>query len=218
MAAEIELKLAVPDAALAPLATWLDANAEPQGGATLLNVYLDTPERDLARQRAALRLRRKGSQWLQTLKTAGRSVDGLATREEYETPVDGEAIELARFPADARARLAPLAARLGPVFRTDFDRRTWIVHADGGDIEVALDVGMITAPASQAAERIQELELEWLGGDQIDQVGPTDDQIAAALRAFAHRLQAVAVLAPSDASKAARGYRLAAGGQPPGHA
>lgn len=210
MAAEIELKLVVPDAALAPLAAWLDANAQAQGGATLLNVYLDTPERDLASQRAALRLRRKGSQWLQTLKTAGHSVDGLATREEYENPVDGEALDLARFPADAQAQLAPLAARLGPVFRTDFERRTWLVQTGGGSIEVALDIGMITAPATQAAERIQELELEWLPGDS-DMAGGAGDA-ADALRAFAHRLQAVATLAPSDASKAARGYRLASGG------
>lgn len=201
MAQEIELKLAVPDDALAQLAAWLDANGEPQGESTLLNIYLDTPARDLARARAALRLRRKGAQWLQTLKTAGNCQSGLATRHEWETEVAGEAIELQRFPAEARTLLTPLADRLAPVFRTDFVRRTWLIRQDGEQIEAALDTGTITAPASAAQERIQELELEWLSGD--------DTHAADALRALAARLQAVAALTPSDLSKAARGYRLA---------
>jgi hypothetical protein len=111
MPREIELKLAVPDAALAAVAAWLDANGEARGETTLLNVYLDTPARDLARQRAALRLRQKGdqkgSQWLQTLKTAGSSQGGMASRNEWECDVAGEAIELSRFPDEARAVLEP---------------------------------------------------------------------------------------------------------------
>ncbi|MFJ4292536.1 CYTH domain-containing protein [Cupriavidus sp. NPDC089707] len=201
MPQEIELKLAVPDAALAPLAAWLDANGQPQGEATLLNVYLDTPAHDLAQARAALRLRRKGAQWLQTLKTAGSSQGGLATRHEWETEIAGEAIELQTFPAEAQTVLAPLVGKLAPVFRTDFIRRTWIVTQDGARIEAALDSGTITARGSTAQERIQELELEWLDGDAAN--------AADALRAFAARLAAVATLAPLDLSKAARGYRLA---------
>ncbi|CAG9183183.1 CYTH domain-containing protein [Cupriavidus pinatubonensis] len=201
MAQEIELKLAVPDDALAQLAAWLDANGESKGEVTLLNVYLDTPERDLARARAALRLRRKGAQWLQTLKTAGQSQGGLASRHEWETEVDGEAIELQTLPDEARALLAPLADRLAPVFRTDFVRRLWIVQHDGARIEAGLDCGTITAPATQAQERIQELELEWLSGDE--------NRAADVLHGLGARLQAVAPLTPSDLSKAARGYRLA---------
>jgi len=218
MPREIELKLAVPDAALAAVAAWLDANGEARGETTLLNVYLDTPARDLARQRAALRLRQKGdqkgdqkgSQWLQTLKTAGSSQGGMASRNEWECDVAGEAIELSRFPDEARAVLAPLADHLAPVFRTDFVRRTWIVMQDGARIEAALDTGKITAPGQAQVETIQELELEWLPGD--DNGGADDSQLAeAALRAFAARLSHVAPLTPSDLSKAARGYRLTGG-------
>ena len=203
MGIEIELKLAVPDAALAAVAAWLDANGEPRGGLTLLNVYLDTPTRDLAQARAALRLRRKGEQWLQTLKTAGHSAAGLAARHEWETPVAGEAIDLSCFPDDARALLAPLADRLALVFRTDFARRTWIVEQDGERIEAALDTGAISAPGTSRTERIQELELEWLPRDGAD-----ERHVEAALRAFALRLAHIAPLTPSDLSKAARGYRL----------
>lgn len=210
MPREIELKLAVPDAALAAVAAWLDAHGEARGETTLLNVYLDTPGRDLARQRAALRLRQKGSQWLQTLKTAGSSQGGLASRNEWECEVAGEAIELSRFPDDARAVLAPLAGHLAPVFRTDFVRRTWIITQDGARIEAALDTGTITAPGQAQVETIQELELEWLPGED-DDGGDDSHRAEAALRAFAARLAHVAPLTPSDLSKAARGYRLTGG-------
>nr|WP_315596844.1 CYTH domain-containing protein [uncultured Cupriavidus sp.] len=207
MAKEIELKLAVPDAALAAVAAWLDANGEARGETTLLNVYLDTPARDLAQARAALRLRKRGAQWLQTLKTAGKSAGGLAARHEWETEVAGEAIELKRFADDARAVLAPLADRLGPVFRTDFVRRTWIVEQDGETIEAALDIGTISAPGTSMTERIQELELEWLPHEGTNE-GASEAVAEAALRAFGKRIAHVAPLTPSDLSKAARGYRL----------
>ncbi|WP_423192478.1 CYTH domain-containing protein [Cupriavidus sp. H18C2] len=203
MAKEIELKLAVPDAALAAVAAWLDAHGATRGETTLLNIYLDTPARDLAAASSALRLRQRGNQWLQTLKTAGRSAGGLAARHEWEVEVAGEAIELDRFDADARAVLAPLADRLAPVFRTDFVRRTWIVEQDGERIEAALDTGTIRAPGTARTERIQELELEWLPGSHADEA-----VAEAALRAFAARIGHVAPLQPSDLSKAARGYRL----------
>lgn len=203
MAREIELKLAIPDAALAAVAAWLDANGQARGEVTMLNVYLDTPARDLARARAALRLRKKDAQWLQTLKTAGKSAGGLAVRHEWETEIAGEAIELARFDDEARTVLTPLADRLGPVFRTDFVRRTWIVEQDGERIEAAIDTGTISAPGAARTEPIQELELEWLPREGAD-----ESHAEAALRAFGKRIAHVAPLTPIDLSKAARGYRL----------
>ncbi len=221
MAQEIELKLAVPDAAAAAaLVAWLDANAQAVGESHLLNVYFDTPAHELAQARAALRLRRDGKRWLQTLKTAGRSEAGLATRNEWETEVAGEALEPAKLDDEARALLEPLLGRLRPVFRTDFVRRTWrlrcpLIAADQApgqaqaeaEIEAALDAGVIAAVAqdgstlTSAREAIDELELEWLSGDP--------SCAAATLRALGERLGAVAALAPSDKSKAARGYALA---------
>ena len=217
MAQEIELKLAVPDAAAAAaLVAWLDANARSVGESHLLNIYFDTPAHELAQARAALRLRRDGARWLQTLKTAGRSEAGLATRSEWETEVAGEALEPARLPAEARALLDPLAGRLQPVFRTDFVRRTWRLRcplAGSGErqgeaeIEAALDAGEIAAVTqhgstpTSARETIHELELEWLSGDP--------SYATATLRALGERLRTVAALTPSDRSKAARGYALA---------
>ena len=203
MAREIELKLAVPDPALAAVAHWLDQQGEARGEVTMLNVYLDTPARDLARARAALRLRRKDAQWLQTLKTVDAGADstgGLAARHEWETAVAGEAIEPACFPEAARVVIEPLLDRLVPVFRTDFVRRTWLVEQDGARIEAALDTGAISVPGTGRTERIQEVEFEFLSGDEA--------RAETALRALGARLCAEVALAPLDLSKAARGYRL----------
>lgn len=214
MAKEIELKLAIPDARSAhAVAQWLDQQGQACGAFELANLYFDTPAGELARARAALRLRRHGEQWLQTLKTAGRSEAGLAVRDEWETPVDGEALQPQRLPQDAQALLSPLLPRLVPVFRTDFHRRVWRIRRGGGEIEAALDQGSIVAAAQFAgpegndsgnnarSETIDELELEWIG-DDATAAGP-------ALRALAAELAQVAALIPSDRSKAARGYRLA---------
>ncbi|MFP3449254.1 inorganic triphosphatase, partial [Pseudomonas sp. SIMBA_067] len=49
----------------------------------LMNQYFDTPERDLAQAKVALRLRKDGDDIIQTLKTRGQSVAGLSERNEY---------------------------------------------------------------------------------------------------------------------------------------
>ena len=50
----------------------------------LFNQYFDTPSRDLAAAKVALRLRRDGEQFIQTLKTRGQSVAGLSERNEWD--------------------------------------------------------------------------------------------------------------------------------------
>ena len=239
MAQEIELKLAVPDAAAAAaLVAWLDANARAVGESHLLNVYFDTPAHELAQARAALRLRRDGTRWLQTLKTAGRSEAGLATRNEWESEVAGEALEPERLETEARTLLEPLLGRLQPVFRTDFVRRTWrlrcpLTGADGtqagtgieAEIEAALDAGEIaavaqdgTTPASASASASASAAAsasasaaarETIHELELEWLSGDPSQAAATLRALGERLGAVAALTPSDRSKAARGYALA---------
>jgi hypothetical protein len=202
MGIEIELKLAVPDAALAAVAAWLDANRQPRGELTLLNVYLDTPAGSGAGPRGTAPAQEGRA-------VAANAEDRRPQRCRPGCPPRmgnasrGRGHRLSCFPDDARAVLAPLADRLAPVFRTDFARRTWIVEQDGERIEAALDTGAISAPGTSRTERIQELELEWLPRDGAD-----ERHVEAALRAFALRLAHIAPLTPSDLSKAARGYRL----------
>ncbi|CAJ0720772.1 Inorganic triphosphatase [Ralstonia edaphis] len=219
MAREIELKLAVSAGTHDALVGWLDANARAAGSVELANVYYDTPDQALARSRAALRVRRQGSQWLQTLKTAAVSTSGLSARHEWEVPLQNDALSVDAFVANNAAEAAdyvrPHAAALAPLFRTDFTRRLWHVAADGGEIEIALDAGAILIPGTQAREPIDELELEWkpAAGSTL-----TEDAIAERLHAWTQKLRAaVAGLTPLDISKAQRGYQLrakATGAQP----
>ncbi|AMP36511.1 CYTH domain-containing protein [Ralstonia solanacearum] len=216
MAREIELKLAVPAGTHDALAGWLDAHALPAGAVALANVYYDTPEQTLASRRAALRVRRHGDQWLQTLKTAGDSGRGehagLSARHEWEVPLNSDALSVEAFDARDAAEAAdfvrPHADRLVPLFRTDFTRRLWHAAADGGEIEIALDAGAILVPGTDAREAIDELEVEWkpAAGCTLD-----ESAIAERLRAWTQTLRtAVPGLAPLDASKALRGYLLRA--------
>ena len=218
MAREIELKLAVSAGAHDALVGWLDANAQAAGSVELANVYYDTRDQALARNRAALRVRSQGSQWLQTLKTAAVSTSGLSARNEWEVPLQNDALSVDAFVANNAAEAAdyvrPHAAPLAPLFHTDFTRRLWHVGAEGGEIEIALDAGAILIPGTQAREPIDELELEWKPA-----TGSTlsEDAIAVRLHGWTQTLRdAVPDLAPLDISKAQRGYQLranAAGGQ-----
>lgn len=212
MAREIELKLAVPAGAHDALVGWLDTHAQAAGSVELANVYYDTPDQVLARNRAALRVRLHGSQWLQTLKTAAVSTAGLSARHEWEVPLQSDALSVDAFVAHNAAEAAdyvrPHADHLAPLFRTDFKRRLWHVAADGGDIEIALDAGAILIPGTNAREPIDELELEWkpAAGSTL-----SEDAIAQRLHAWTQTLRAaVPGLAPLDISKAQRGYQLRA--------
>lgn len=173
----------------------------------LLNTYFDTPDLALKARRIAVRERRLGDQTLLTVKTAGRSVRGLTQRSEWEAPTQPGQPDFAALVDDTALAtdLAALAPRLRPVFRTDFQRRRWVLPHAGARIEVALDEGLISSGHSAAtpdgtrAEPILELELELLDGP------------AEALLSLAAALQAgdePAWLHPFDRSKAQRGLAL----------
>ena len=198
---ETELKLSlcasdVPALLAQPLLT------TPAKVQRLLNTYFDTPALDLKQRRMAVRERLAGEQWLLTVKTAGQSNNGLSRRQEWEAPTTPGALDFAALVDDAElaATLMALRADLKPLFRTDFERHSWVVTHAGASIEVALDQGHITVPGTALSEDILELELELLSGPD------------AALHALAQALREtpseVIALTPSDTSKAQRGMAL----------
>ena len=63
----------------------------------LNNQYFDTPDCRLAHSAVALRIRQDGQQLIQTLKTRGQSVAGLAARNEWEWPLTSEQLDLTRL-------------------------------------------------------------------------------------------------------------------------
>ena len=201
MSTETELKLN-PDAQDLPTLLAHPLLAPPAKVQRLLNTYFDTPLLDLMQRRMAVRERLAGEQWLLTVKTAGKSDNGLSRRQEWEAPTTPGALDFAVLvnDADLAATLMALRAELKPLFRTDFERHSWVLSHAGASIEVALDQGHITVPGTDLSEAILELELELLSGP--------DTALHALAEALRHTPSGAIALTPSDVSKAQRGLAL----------
>lgn len=200
---ETEIKLRASRATLAalrqhPLLSPSEDGAWQRGD--LFNQYYDSANRDLARARVALRVRRDGEHYIQTLKTRGQSVAGLSERNEWdwslETPqLDTQKLDDQCWPAS----LATLDRHsLQPLFSTDFTREKALIRWEQAGqhilVEAALDLGNVIA--GERSEEICELELELREGEP------------ALLLALAIQLATDLPLMPCDISKAERGYRL----------
>ena len=200
---ETELKLRVSRETLAALREHPLLKKRNKSGwqqRELLNQYFDTPERDLAAAKVALRLRRDGDVVIQTLKARGHSTAGLSVRNEHEWQLPKAKLDLKKLDEQVwPAELADLDKKtIKPLFSTDFTREYAEIAWGRGKakvvIEAALDLGHVVA--GKQKEAICELELELREGDP------------AALLELAAELAASLPLMPCDISKAERGYRL----------
>lgn len=163
MSTETELKFQIPSAARAAVRAEVDtAGGQPL---RLQARYFDTADRALAAAGMALRLRREGNIWVQTLKGRG---DGVMQRLEHEIrlPAGEEAqLDIARHdgtPAGAALRRALGDGELRPTFETDVHRTVLRLRQADAEIEVALDEGALRAGADEAP--MSELEYELLSG------------------------------------------------------
>lgn len=196
---EIELKIVLDGAAERGLRERVVARGA-EGGRTqaLRSVYYDTAAQDLRRAGIALRLRKVGRVWVQTVKARAALSGGLSTALEAEAPAPGGRLDLERIP-DAGLRdevvRAVGGAALAPLFETEMKRTTWRL----GDVELALDVGEIRA--GERARPFREAELELVAGG------------VAALYDLAEALFPEGGLRLSTLSKAARGHLLAETGE-----
>lgn len=195
MATEIELKLALTPAAARALLLHPLVAGHPHVGQRLLNTYYDTRELDLKARRIALRFRKKGWQWLLTVKSAEPASGGLAMRSEWETPASPGSWDFSHVDAPRLRELLEAATPdLEPVFTTHFHRTAWLLEYGNSRIELALDRGHIESRNRRSP--LCEVELELIDGDIADLFALTRD------------LQATLPLRPSVASKAERGYAL----------
>lgn len=198
MAEEIELKLALPEAAQRNfLRHPLLRQATHKQVYRLTNLYYDTPALDLRKRGIALRLRAQGKFWLQSVKCAGSRAGGLSARPEWETPYGGHFDFAAIDNEKVRAWLErpKVASRIAPIFETNFQRTAWTFElVRGTRIELALDRGWIAAGGQR--EAISEVEIELLEGNPAE------------LFALAQALATRAPLVLAPLSKADRGYRL----------
>ncbi|MBI5430815.1 MAG: CHAD domain-containing protein [Nitrosomonadales bacterium] len=202
MAIETELKLRIAPDQLARLKrhALLKAIAVSRPVTRrLYNIYFDTPKLELHKTGMALRLRRAGKQWLQTLKGGGSVQAGLHQRNEWEVPVRGPALDFA-LPdmADWDEHLPlPLRRKLQPVFVTDFSRTSRMLNFRGAEIELCMDHGQVST--EQHSVTICELELELKSG----QPRHLFELALAILEVVPFELEMV--------SKAEQGYRLLSG-------
>lgn len=197
MTQEVELKLALlPSQRQRLLRHPLLKQAVSCRRQDVANVYYDTPDLALHDRGIALRIRRQGGQWLQTVKCAGESAGGLSSRPEWEASYAGTFDFSSVSDRKVRRFLEAQGARLLPCFATDFKRTTWrFESAPEQAILMMLDQGTIQAGGRQAL--ISEVELELDGGS------------VAQLFALAESLGQRVALVPERLSKAERGYRLA---------
>jgi triphosphatase len=205
LAPEIELKLGI-EPALAPalrrappLQIWTGGRAPARR--KLVSTYFDTPDLALRQAGVALRIRRVGRGWVQTLKCNGHSLAGLHQRTEREWPLRHPVLDLDAL-AGAAQRDAGLSsvflkqgAALTPVFTTTLTREAWpLTLPDGSTAELVLDLGEIQAGERTATLCEVEIELRQ---------GPPQALYEAALELLAHL-----PLIPEPATKSERGYAL----------
>ena len=198
---EIELKLAInpADAAAFRMLHLLRQKViDAPKRRKVFNTYFDTAELALKQHGVALRLRKIGGKWLQTLKTAGTATGGLHQRGEWEYPLRVPQLDLALFAQTPLAKLPgsnQLHLTLQPAFTTNFYRTTWQIEVSPGQrVEVALDQGVIRCGESESV--ISEVEIELLEGSPV------------AVFDLATSLLDHIALIPEMRSKAERGYRL----------
>ena len=188
-AQEIELKfLCAPEDLGRVLA------AAPEGDEDtreLISVYFDTPDLDLQKAGASLRVRESQGRRVQTLKRG----DGLA-REEHEAPIAGDAPDPSLGPLP---ELLPdgRKSELRPAFHVRVTRRQRLLRFEGAEIELALDQGEVRG--GRRCSPISEVELELKSG------------APKALFGLARELSHAAPIYLSFASKSQRGQALVAG-------
>ncbi|OGA05871.1 MAG: hypothetical protein A3D95_10635 [Betaproteobacteria bacterium RIFCSPHIGHO2_12_FULL_69_13] len=202
MAVETELKLRIAPQQLARLKRHpLLRKHQVTRPATrrLHNIYYDTPKLELHKSAMALRLRRVGRQWLQTLKGGGSVQAGMHRRDEWEVPVSRAALDFSSPQAAEWEEYLPLRLRkkLQPVFVTDFSRTSRMLDWQDAQIELCMDHGEVRT--EQRSTPLCELELELKSGE------------SAQLFELALALLEIVPLELEPVSKAEQGYRLLTG-------
>jgi inorganic triphosphatase YgiF len=197
---EIELKLSVdPDSieGLSQHPLLVQARKAPEQGGTLYAVYFDTEAQDLRRAGLSLRLRRQGEAWVQTIKADSGAKGPVMERDEWETAVEGEALDWRAAKGTALGLLLEkkdLKDRIRPAFSVATDRQAYLIDRNRNRIELVLDRAEIAAGGR--SQRFGEIELEVKRGKANAVFGVALDLVEAA----SVRL--------SRSTKSGRGYAL----------
>jgi inorganic triphosphatase YgiF len=199
MPIEVELKLSATPAAWAAVRrhrALTEANAGRARSTAIVSHYYDTPTHELFERGIALRLRRHGVRWLQTVKGAGDVAAGMHRRTEYEWPLSRARLEPAKLVETPWAELfAETSGRLAAVFTTELKRTERALKFDDGTrATLSFDWGAVRAGRKRSP--LCEIEIELVEGD------------ARRLYDLALALCADIPMTLAHASKAEQGYAL----------
>lgn len=196
---EIELKI-LPDEPAAKIfarARTLGLAAGKPATRKLRTIYFDTADHRLKDLGIALRVRRMGRSWLQTIKARGAIKGGFSEALEVEAPVRACRPDLsAVFDTGLQQSISDAVGndQLTPMIETAIQRTTQKLRLGDTIVELAFDTGVITAADRSAPW--SEIEFELIEGqtsvlfDIVKAVFPRDG------------------LRFSRKSKAARGFML----------
>ncbi|RYH07689.1 CYTH and CHAD domain-containing protein [Tropicimonas sp. IMCC6043] len=167
---EIELKFVLDEDGVRRLKGRMKAlglNRHAPRTRSLHSIYYDTADHALRRAGIALRLRKDGRRWVQTVKAGATINGGLLRAREVETPAAGGRLDLMNIPVQAvRAEVEEAigGAELSPVCETRMKRAASLLELDGGArVELSIDTGEIVAGG--LSEPFSEAELELFEGD-----------------------------------------------------
>lgn len=176
---EIELKFLVPEYKVNSLMR--QAKIKSSETTQLAAHYYDTVDNVLAKSGMALRIRKEGDNWVQTLKSNG---DGMASRGEQNTLLEAskvtealqsdtlypdlsvyEELGIEKLILGSDKKQLP-SDKLNRLYITDVERTTRLIKGSNGVIEMAYDEGqVIHGENSEITAPILELELELIEGD-----------------------------------------------------
>ncbi len=210
---EIELKLTGDPKALKAVfaSPMLRSRSSGRARTSQLDaVYYDTDDLRLQGEGLALRVRKNGRRFVQTLKATNGGDGAALARGEWEAQLSSPEPDLGALPDGAGAALASLlgGAGLRPVFRTRVRRQVRRLQMSNGTdgpsvVEAAFDLG--TIESNRHSMPLAELELELIEGPP------------ATLFRLALELDRLTPLHVETSSKAARGYALTSGEPPAWH-
>jgi inorganic triphosphatase YgiF len=166
----------------------------------LRSIYFDTPDHRLRAQGISFRLRSDGDTWLQTVKAGTGLNNGVSSPIEIEAPLERPEPDLeviANRKIRRKVERAVEKSILEPVFETAVKRTTRQLQSSDGEVELALDEGVVRA--GDAEDALCEAELELKSGSP------------ACLLAAATQLFAAQPIRLAEKSKAERGYSLVLG-------
>jgi len=213
---EIELKLRLPRGAVAALERHPVVRALKRGRArteTLSTTYFDTDDWRLAREGIAVRIRRAGRRWIQTVKgtTTEATGGGLAARAEHEWTLPSQQrmppldlVVLGGTPFGKRIAKAAGRDSFGARFATEVRRTTIpLAFPDSTMALLCIDVGEVRSPPPKRSRAaLCEVEIELEAGNPLR------------LFELALALLNDLPLAVEPRSKAERGHTLATGAVP----